>query len=88
MYFDNEKWYKALDRAEVYDWKGAIDMWMTLLDTNDPLRRSCAAYNIATACYMMMDYELALEWLDYSDKTNMLTHSDNLRKRINERKKS
>jgi hypothetical protein len=26
MYFDNEKWYKALDRAEAYDWKGAIDM--------------------------------------------------------------
>ena len=88
MYFDNEKWYTALDRAEVYDWKGAIDMWMTLLSSNDPLRRSCAAYNIATACYMMMDYELALEWLDYSDKTNKLTHSDNLRKRINERRKS
>ena len=88
MYFDNEKWYTALDRAEVYDWKGAMDMWMTLLSSNDPLRRSCAAYNIATACYMLQDYELALEWLDYSDKTNKLTHSDNLRKRINERRKS
>lgn len=88
MYFDNEKWYKALDRAEAYDWKGAIDMWMTLLDTNDPMRRSCAGYNIATACYMLADYDLAAEWLDYSDKENKLTHSDNLRKRINERRKS
>ena len=88
MYFDNEKWYKALDRAEAYDWKGAIDMWMTLLSSNDPMRRSCAAYNIATACYMLTDYDLAAEWLDYSDKENKLTHSDNLRKRINERKKS
>lgn len=88
MYFGNEKWYTALDRAEVYDWKGAMDMWMTLLSSNDPLRRSCAAYNIATACYMLMDYDLALEWLEYSDKTNKLTHSDNLRKRIDERRKS
>lgn len=88
MYFNNEKWYKALDRAEGYDWKGAIDMWMTLLDSNDPMRRSCAAYNIATACYMLTDYDLAAEWLDYSDKENKLTHSENLRKRINERKKS
>ena len=82
MYFDNEKWYTALDRAEAYDWKGAIDVWMTFLTSNDPLRRSCAAYNIATACYMLTDYDLAAEWLDYSDRQNKLTHSDNLRKRI------
>lgn len=85
-YFDNEKWYKALDRAEAYDWKGAMDMWMTLLSTNDMLRRSCAAYNIATACYMLGEYDLALEWLDQSDKDNKLPYSDALRKRINERR--
>ena len=49
LYYDNEKWYTALDRAVAYDWKGAMDMWMTLLSSNDPMRRSCAAYNIATA---------------------------------------
>lgn len=86
LYFDNEKWYKALDRAEAYDWKGAMDMWMTLVATNDMLRRSCAAYNIATACYMLGDYDLALEWLDQSDKDNKLPYSDTLRKRINERR--
>lgn len=88
MYYDNENWYSALDRAEVYDWKGAMDIWMTFLSSSDPLRRSSAAYNIATACYMLGDYGLAAEWLDYSDKESKLTHSDNLRKRINERKKS
>ena len=85
-YFDNEKWYKALDRAEAYDWKGAMDMWITLLSTNDMLRRSCAEYNIATACYMLGEYDLALEWLDRSDKDNKLPYSDALRKRINERR--
>lgn len=86
IYFDTEKWYKALDRAEAYDWKGAMDMWMTLISTNDLLRRSCAAYNIATACYMLGEYDLALEWLDQSDKDNKLPYSDALRKRINERR--
>ena len=86
VYFDNEKWYKALDRAEAYDWKGAMDMWMTLLSTNDMLRRSCAAYNIATACYMLGEYDLAVEWLDQSDKDNKLPYSDALRKRITERR--
>ena len=84
-YFDNEKWYKALDRAEAYDWKGAMDMWISLLSTNDPMKRACAEYNIATACYMLGDYELASDWLSQSDKDNKLPYSDALRKRINER---
>ena len=86
MYFENEKWYKALDKAEAYDWKGAMDIWMELLSTNDMLRRSCASYNIATACYLMQEYDLAKEWLDQSDKDNKLQHSETLRKRINERR--
>ena len=86
-YFDNEKWYKALDKAESYDWKGAMDQWFTLLDTNDLMRRSCAEYNIAVACYMMGDYALAEQWLDRSDADNKLPNmSDSLRKRIDARK--
>lgn len=86
-YFDSEKWYKALDKAESYDWKGAMDQWFTLLDTNDLMRRSCAEYNIAVACYMMGDYALAEQWLDRSDADNKLPNmSDSLRKRIDARK--
>lgn len=86
-YYDNEKWYKALDKAEAYDWKGAIDQWFTLLDTNDLMRRSCAEYNIAVACYMLGDYALAEQWLDRSDADNKLPNmSDALRKRIETRK--
>lgn len=86
-YYDSEKWYKALDKAEAYDWKGAIDQWFTLLDTNDLMRRSCAEYNIAVACYMLGDYALAAQWLDRSDADNMLPNfSEALRKRIEARK--
>lgn len=86
-YFDSEKWYLALDKAEAYDWKGAMDQWFKLLNSNDPLRRSCAEYNIAVACYMLGDYSLAAQWLDRSDADSKLPNmSDNLRKRIDSRK--
>ena len=84
-YYDNEKWYKALDKAEAYDWKGAMDIWIDLLDTGDLLKRSCAEYNIAISCYMLGDYALASEWLDRSDEDNRLPLSDALRKRIDAR---
>lgn len=84
-FFDSEKWYRALDRAESYDWKGAMDIWMDLLKTNDLMKRSCAEYNIAVACYMLGDYSLAAEWLDLSDADTPIPYSDALRKRITAR---
>lgn len=86
IYYENEKWYNALIKAEAFDWKGAMDIWMDMLSTQDLYRRSCAEYNIAVACYMLGDYELASEWLDRSDKDNLLPLSDALRKRIDIRK--
>ena len=85
-YFDTETWYSALDKAEEYDWKGAMDIWMSLLDTKDMLKRSCAEYNISVACYMLGNYELASEWLDRSDKDNLLPFSEAMHKRIDARK--
>jgi len=86
LYFEGQRWYDALLKAEQYDWKGAMDIWFTLLDTSDPLRRSCAEYNIAVACFLLGDAELAAEWLDRSDRDNKIqTLSDILHKRINSR---
>lgn len=85
VYYEGEKWYAALEKAEQYDWKGAIDIWMDLLSTNDLMKRACTEYNISVACYMLGDYALAKEWLDLSDKENKLPLSDALRKRIDAR---
>jgi hypothetical protein len=85
VYYEGEKWYAALEKAEQYDWKSAIDIWMDLLSTNDLMKRACAEYNISVACYMLGDYALAKEWLDLSDKENKLPLSDALRKRIDAR---
>jgi hypothetical protein len=86
-YYDTAKWYESVIRAEQYDWKGAMDIWIELLDTRDLMKKASAEYNIAVACYMMGDYYLAEEWLDRSDADNKLpTLSDGLRKRIEARK--
>jgi len=86
VYYDSQKWFDALARAEAYDWKGAMDIWMQLLDSKDLMKKSSAAYNISVACYMLGDYALATEWLDLSDRSNKLPVSDAMRKRIDARK--
>lgn len=86
-YYDSQKWYEALERAEQYDWKGAIDIWFTLLDSYDIMKRASAEYNIAVACFMMGDLELADKWLEKSKADNdMPTLTDALRKRIDARR--
>ena len=86
-YFDSQKWYEALALAEEYDWKGAMDIWFSILDSNDMLKRACAEYNIAVACFMLGDMNLADEWLNKSKADNdMPTLTDALRKRIDARR--
>ena len=86
VYFETQPWYKAMEYADRYAWKDAMDIWLELLDTNDRLNRSCAAYDLALASYMLGDYDLASKWLDRSDKDNKLPMSDTLRKRIENRR--
>ena len=86
VYFDSPQWYKAMEYADRYQWKSAMDIWLGLLDTNDVLKSSSAAYNLALASYMLGDYDLASRWLDKSDKDSKLPMSDSLRKRIDGRK--
>jgi hypothetical protein len=82
-YYDSMKWYEALMRAEQYDWKGAMDIWLEMLDVKDVMKRAALEYNIAVSCYLMGNLELAEQWLDRSDADNkMPTLSDALRKRI------
>ena len=75
-----------MEYADKYYWKDAMNIWLELLDTNDMLKRSCAAYNLALASYMLGDYDLSSLWLDRSDKDNKLPMSDSLRRRIDDRK--
>ena len=87
IYFDgmNDQWIQALRLASEMSWEAAREIWMELAQHKDPLKASCAQYNTAVACYMMREYDLALEWLDLSDKTQTVSLSTGLRKRIQEK---
>lgn len=86
VYFDSsDKWFDSLIKVEQYDWKGAMDIWLDMLNTKDMMKRSCAEFDLSVACYMLGDYHLASQWLDRSDEDNKLPISDAMRKRIDQR---
>lgn len=86
IYYESpEAWLAAAQYASDYKWNEAMKAWISLLDTNNPMKRSCAEYNIATACFLMGDNELALKWLNSSDEDYPISLSKTLRKRIQAR---
>ena len=86
IYYESpEPWLAAAQYASDYKWNEAMKVWISLLDTNNPMKRSCAEYNIATSCFLMGDNELALKWLNSSDEDYPISLSKTLRKRIQAR---
>ncbi|MDD6253156.1 MAG: DUF6340 family protein [Bacteroidales bacterium] len=86
VYYESpDAWISAVQNASDYKWQDAIKIWMTLVNSKNSVKRSCAEYNIATACYLLGDNELALKWLEQSDKDYPISLSSSLRKRINSR---
>ena len=88
IYYDApEAWSKAAQAAYEYRWQEAITIWMSLLNTQNLEKRSYAAYNIAVACYIVGDLNLASEWLKKADQYNQTSLTANLKRKIAERKK-
>ena len=64
-----------------------MDIWFEFLGSADVMKRASAEYDIAVACYMLGDMDLADAWLKRSVADNdMPTLTEPLRKRINARK--
>ena len=86
--FDSSsQWNKAHSSLEDFKWRKAMDVWMEIAEKNSSAtQKSCAAFNIANASYILGDLDLALRWLDMSDKLEKRELSDNLRIRIQNRK--
>lgn len=80
--YESETWYESYYAVNDYDWKKAIDIWMTLLDTKNLQKKACAEYNIAVACYMSAQYKLALEWITLSAKDFKLPTTTQMTARI------
>jgi len=78
----DQTWVSAVMEASDMKWAEAMDKWMALTGSKDEVERSCAAFNLATACHITGQDELAIEWLDLSDKTFPISVSASLRKKI------
>ena len=78
-------WTDALEHAYKHEWEEAIELWMKRLDERNPMYSACASYNIAVGYYMLGNPQLALKWLDQSEKLNPEKHYATLRSRIQAR---
>ena len=85
-YYDENAWTNAAEAAYSFQWKKALDKWLSLVQTKNLDKRARAEYNIAAACYLMGDVALAESWLDRSDADGKVELSGTLRKRIESRK--
>lgn len=90
LYFDGlgRKWIEGVLLADEMKWAEAINLWMDLAKSKDPTQSSCARYDVALGCFMLGQYDLALEWLDSSDAIQPLSLNKGLRKRIMEKKEA
>ena len=88
LYFEGlgRKWIDAVLLADDMKWAEAIELWMDLSKSKNPTVSSCARYDVALGCFMLGQYDLALEWLDASDAVRPLSLNKGLRKRILEKK--
>ncbi|MEJ1729737.1 DUF6340 family protein [Escherichia coli] len=67
--YDKRVWNKAYDHALAFEWDKAMDIWLELLEGPNVKEIACAAFNLALACEMQGNFELAGKWLELSQKT-------------------
>ena len=84
IYYDGAEsaWNKGAEYAFTFKWDKAIEQWLTLTSSKSAEKRACAAYDIALGCFMSGLPDLALEWLDRSDKDQPISISKDLRRKI------
>jgi len=85
-YYNKGLWYDAKSYAYKFQWGKAMDIWMKYAESKDIIEASCASYNMALACEMTQQYDIAIEWLDLSDSYYKLDTSNILRKILLEKK--
>ena len=79
----NREWYSAYSFMNDFEFDKAINVWLKFISSKSSTKfKAIAAYNIAVACELTENYELALEWLDYSDKTYRVNEANDIRRRI------
>lgn len=76
------QWMQALDLAVAFRWEEASRIWLTLTGTGPLKNRAAAACNLAVACQMTGQFDLARQWMDLADALYELPESALLRAQI------
>ena len=65
-YPDDSAWHGAYKNAMDFKWEEAIKAWIPLTEDQKPEKASYAAFNIAVACQMLGQTDLAIEWVSFA----------------------
>ncbi len=85
--YEKREWNLAYDHALAFAWDEAMKIWMELVKGTNAKEVACAAFNMALACEMQGNFELAGKWLDLSQKTFDLPEARYYRELLQEQKK-
>jgi len=62
--YESQAWDTAYQKAKSFKWGDAMKIWMSFVNDSNPKKVSFAAFNLAVACELQEQYDLALEWLE------------------------
>ena len=85
IYLDdgNKEWDSAFSYMDNFEFDKAIDVWLKYTSSKYSRKiKAAAAYNITVAYELLEKYELALEWLAYSEQNHKMDFVNALRKAI------
>ncbi|MDZ4059014.1 MAG: DUF6340 family protein [Bacteroidales bacterium] len=68
-YYETSSWRRAVDFANEFKWREAMDIWLEYSTHPDIQKAAVAAFNLAVACELTDRPELALEWVNRSIKS-------------------
>ena len=64
--FSGNAWTKACRMAQDFKWEDAMEIWMRLAGSANPMHSAYAAYNVAVGCEVLGNIGLAKKWTEYS----------------------
>lgn len=83
-YPSDDVWKKGVEQAVAFQFEDAVRTWMPYAgDKTDNEKQAFAAYNIALACHMLGNNDLALQWIKFSRSRYKFPQSTQLFNELN-----
>ncbi|MCQ2145121.1 MAG: DUF6340 family protein [Bacteroidales bacterium] len=83
VYFsDDDKTQQAALFASDFQWAKAMNIWLEMVSSKNLQKRALMSYNVALACHMLGNDEMALTWLDRAESNYEVGQAKTLRARI------